>query len=167
MFNNAKKNGSLDRLVMDLVFGFIICQICFAIPFSLGKYCDNICIIIFSIILGYFAAKLMNSERINYIFATLKIRRTVNTYLWNDLLDKDKPMKAQLIINDIVYHGYIHLIEECSNSPHIVLAKYSINGKKNKDNNKIILLDSSKASEIIIEYNKDSLKLKEIDKFED
>lgn len=161
IYNNTKESG-MDKLMLDLVFGFVICQLCFAIPFSLGKYVDNICIIIFSIILGYFAAKIMNCRYINLLLDKLKIRRTVNTYLWNDLMDKDFPIKAKIIINNNIYEGKIHLIEECSNSPHIVLAQYSVNGKENTNNNRIVVLDSSKASEITIEYNENSPMLNEI-----
>lgn len=162
IYNDAKENGISDKLILYLVFGFLICQTCFAFPFSFGKYADNVCIVVFSIMFGYFAAKMMNSKCINRFLDIIKIRRTVNTYLWNDLMDLDFPMKAKVTINNNIYNGKIHLIEEFSNNPHIVLAEYSINGNENMENNKIIVLDSSKASEIIIEYDKNSPMLDEI-----
>ncbi len=71
-------------------------------------------------------------------------------------------MQAKIAINNVIYEGKIHLVEESSDSPHIVLCEYSINGKKNIDENKIIILDSSKASEIIVEYDKNSPMLETI-----
>lgn len=76
-------------------------------------------------------------------------------------MDNEEVMYAKVTINNIIYEGKIHLIEELSNNPHIVLADYYINGRKN-DDNKIVILDTSKAAEIIIEYDKDSSMLEKI-----
>lgn len=161
VFNNNSKDIQ-DKLILYFVFGSLICKICFAFPLSFGKYIDDICITLISVISGFIIAKIMNSRYVNIFLDKLKVRRTVNTYLWNDLIDRDKVMKAKITINNIVYEGKIHLIEELSNNPHIVLAEYSICGKKEIEDNKIIVLDSSKASEIIIEYDKNSQMLDEI-----
>lgn len=145
----------------SLVIGFIICQVAFIIPISFGEYIDNICIVFSSNLLGLVLAKIVNWKKIDSFLEYMKVRRTVNIYLWNDLMDDEEVMHAKVTINNTIYEGKIHLIEELSNNPHIVLAEYYINGKKN-DDNKIVILDTSKASEIIIEYDKDSPMLEKI-----
>ena len=145
----------------SLVIGFIICQVAFIIPISFGEYIDNICIVFSSTLLGFVLAKIVNWKKIDSLLEYLEVRRTVNTYLWNDLMDNEEVMQAKVTINNIIYEGKIHLIEELSNNPHIVLAECYINGKKN-DDNEIVILDTSKASEIIIEYDKDSPMIEKI-----
>ena len=155
-------NGNIDNmLTLSLVVGYVICQIAFAIPFSLGKVIDNICIIGCSIVSGFIAGKVMNGKFMYNLTEKLKINRTVNEFLWNDLID-DKIMKAQITIDNIKYYGKIHLVEEFSNTPHIVLGDYSINDKHENNPNRIIILDTSKATEIIIEYDKSSSMLDKI-----
>lgn len=151
-----KENSDVNQiLTSSLVIGFIICQIAFLIPISFGDTPDNICIAICSAILGFGVAKFINSTIMEHGLEKLKICRTANQYLWNDILDVDMVMEAKITIDGIIYSGKIHLIEDFSNKPHIVLADYSINGK-NEKNNKIIILDTAKATEVVIKYNKNS-----------
>lgn len=152
-------------LTASLVIGYVICQIASLIPFSLGMIIDNICIVGCSIILGFIAGKVMNGEFIYDIAEELHINRTVNEFLWNDLID-NKIMKAQIKINDIIYSGKIHLVEEFSNAPHIVLGDYSINDQRETNPRKIIVLDTSKATEIIIEYSEGSSMIDKITFYE-
>lgn len=152
-----------NMLTASLVVGYIICQIAFAIPLSLGVIIDNICIIASSIIMGFIAGKIINGNFMYNLIEKLNINRTVNEFLWSDLLDKDgKIMKAQITINETKYSGKIHLVEEFSNTPHIVLGDYSINDQPENNPNKIIVLDTSKATDIIIEYDKCSSMLEKI-----
>lgn len=153
------------KLMASLVVGYIICNVAYMIPFSISEVVDNVGITISSIIVGYFAGKISNSKFLLTAMEKLKIRRTTNSYLWNDLMDKDFPMKAKIKIDNIIYCGKVHLIEEFSNHPLIVLADYSVNGVLDENNNKVIVLDTAKASEIIIEYDELS-EMKEFIKFE-
>lgn len=146
--------------------GFVICQIATIIPFSLGKIIDNICMVISGALLGFIAGKIVNAKFTDNLIKKLKINRTVNSYLWNDLVD-NKIMKAQITINNIKYNGKIHLIEEDSNTPHIVLGEYSINDQPETNYNKIIILDTSKATDVIIEYDQHSSMIDDIRFYEE
>lgn len=159
-------SGNIDNmLTASLVIGYVICQIAYLVPFSLGKIIDNICIVGCSMILGFIVGKILNGKFVYNILEKLDINRTVNEFLWNDLIDS-KIMKAQIKINDTTYSGKIHLVEEFSNSPHIVLADYSINDQHETNPNKIIVLDTSKATDVIIEYDKRSSMIDKIKFYE-
>lgn len=156
-----------NMLTLSLVIGFIICNIAYLIPFSCGEILDNIGITVFSIILGFLSGKLMNSTKIShFILSKLQIRRTANSYIWNDIMDNNFVMEAEIVIGNTTYSGKVHLIEECNNSPHIVLAEYSIDGKKQNAAGKIVVLDTSMASSVTVKYNENS-KMREFIKFED
>ena len=158
-----KNTKDVEQIITSsLVIGYIICQIALLIPISFGSIIDSICIVSASIILGFILGVIKNSKRISWLIDKLKIRRTVNSYFWNDLLDRNKIMKGYITINNKTYCGKVHLIEEFSNSPHIVLAEYSVDGAKNDNDNQIIILDTLQATEVIIEYDKASTMLKKI-----
>lgn len=147
--------------------GFIICNIAYLIPFSYGEVIDNIGITVLGIIFGFICGKLMNNTQIsNLIFNKLCIRRTANSYLWNDIMDTNCIMEAEIVIEGKTYKGKVHLIEECNNSPHIVLAEYSVNDVKEDTTGKIIVLDTSMASSIVVKYNENS-EMRKFIKFED
>lgn len=153
-------------LTSSLVIGYIICQIALLIPISYGSIIDSICIVFCSIMSGFLLGEIKNSKGIRQFINRFKIRRTANSYYWNDLLDRDKIMKGYITINNKTYSGKVHLIEEFSNSPHIVLAEYSVDGEKNDNDNQIIILDTLQAAEVIIEYDKDSPMLETIKFYE-
>lgn len=125
------------------------------IPISIDKVLDNIIIIVWGTVLGYLFGQILNWSKTQKILDKFKIRRTLNSNIWADLMDKDYPMIMQIKIGDAVYKGKVHLIEENTFNPKIALAEYSFNNKI-QENNKIIVLDISKASDIVIEYDKDS-----------
>lgn len=149
-------------MTVSLVLGYIICQIAFLIPFTIGTIGDNICIIIWSIIIGFILGKTINYRKTDEILDKLKIGRTANSSLWNDIVDINKIMEAEITIDNITYDGKIHLIEEFSNSPHVVLADYSIDGNKNKKDNQIIILDTAKAQKVVIKYDRNSPMMEKI-----
>lgn len=132
------------------------------IPIHISYNIDTIFIILFSVVLGYLFARMFKNIYIIKILDILKIRDTGNKYYWDDLLDENYPMEAKITIDNIIYEGMIHNYESYSNDPHIVLSSYVIKNEYKIledytfDNTKIIILDTSKASNVEISYDKNS-----------
>ena len=150
-------------LMASLVVGFIIYKFASMIPISFGKNIDTICIMVCSIIAGFVLGKILSSHFIVRILDKLKIRKSLSEHLWNNILDRDYIMIAHITMDDgKKYSGKIHEIEEFVSTPQIVLADYSIDGIRNKNDRQVIVLNTANAKEVIIEYNENSPMLKEI-----
>lgn len=156
-------------LMSSLVIGYIYCKLINLIPIYTCQGIYVLGMIVSSILLGYLFGRLAQNKYIISILDFLKIRQTGNDYYWNDLLDKSKSMKAKIIINNNIYEGMIHYIESKSNSPNIILSSYTVKNLSNiviedkrSDNNKIIILNTSKADSVEIIYDSDSYMCKDI-----
>ena len=87
VYVHNKEEDVQNMLTLSLVVGFIICNVAYLIPFSFGETIDNIGIVAFSIVLGFSVGKVMNDPNVNlFLGEKLKIRRTTNSYLWNDIM---------------------------------------------------------------------------------
>lgn len=170
-FIALKQNESNAQNVFlsSLVSGYIICSIANQIPISINEYVDNVCIVLASVSLGFLAAKLVLSTKIKPVLEFLKILDTGNVYIWDDLMDKKYPMKVSVKVNGQMYVGMVHNIESYSNSPHITLASYIVyneNGNIIKDFSsdvtRVIILDTSLATEVEIIYNAKSDECEDI-----
>ena len=156
-------------LLSSLVVGFIYCNIAYMLPDSPSYEMDIIGMFLCSLVLGYLSGRVLNSKYIPNIFEFLKIRTTLNKHYWDDLMDKEKPMRASIYCNDKIYTGMLHLYEDRSNSPHLVLAAYDIkdsNGNTLADNTgdstKVIVIDPSDADFVEVIYDKDSYMCEEL-----
>ena len=100
----------------------------------------------------------------------LKIRDTGNSYLWDDIMDNDYPMKVVVSYENIIYEGMLHNYESYSNEPHVVLGAYTIKNIDNdiiedmsNSNDEIVILNTATAISVKIIYNKKSNECKDID----
>ena len=127
-FVALKQNTSdVEHLLIEsLVFGYIICNVAYLIPFTITYEIDIIGIAVSSIILACILGKIITSNKIIPLLDKLKIRDTFNTYMWDDLMDMEYPMKVRVKYASTEYIGMLHTFESYSNSPHITLASYSI-----------------------------------------
>ena len=168
----ALKKNSTDVehiLTVSLVVGYIYCNIAYQIPFTISYLVDRILIILSALVFGYLLAILLRNKKILYILDFLKIRNTVNAYLWDDLMDNNYPMKASIEYDDKIYEGIIHNYENYSNNPHIALASYIIKDSHkhiiedfSEDTTKIVILDTEKANCVYIEYYINSSECKDL-----
>lgn len=168
----ALKQNSTDIdhiLTASIVVGYIYCNIAYMIPVTFSYLIDNILIILSSIIVAYILAKIAMSKNITPILDRLGILDTGNVYMWDDLMDKNYPMKMRIVYNNITYEGITHNIESYTNSPHIAMCSYIIYSKKGKkiydystDNTRVIIIDTAMAEKIEIIYDKNSLECKDI-----
>lgn len=139
------------------------------IPVTFSVLVDNVLIILSSVVIAYIIAKIIVSKNITPILDKLGILDTGNIYMWDDLMDKNYPMKIRIVYHDMTYEGITHNIESYTNSPHIALCSYKIYNKKGKkvydyslDNTRVIIIDTAAAEKIEIIYDKNSLECKDI-----
>ena len=168
----ALKQNSTDvehTLTASLVIGYVYCTIAYLIPFSINKYIDNLGIILSSIIVAYGIGRFTLSTASVKLFDFLKIRDTCNLYLWDDLMDVDYPMEAVITFEEVSYRGYVHLYENYSNTPKVILASYYVYNNEDsiiedfsQDATRTIVLDVATAKHVQIIYNKNSNCSKDI-----
>lgn len=168
----ALKQNSTDIdhiLTASIVVGYIYCNIAYMIPVTFSYLIDNLLIILSSIITAYVLAKIVMSKNITPILDKLGILDTGNVYMWDDLMDKNYPMKMRIVYNNMTYEGITHNIESYTNSPHIAMCSYKIYNKKGKkvydystDNTRVIIIHTEMAEKIEIIYDKNSLECKDI-----
>ena len=143
----------------SLVVGFIYCNIAALIPFSISYYVDIIGLIATAVILGYLCGRFVVSVTGSKILDKIGICDTGNVYLWDDLMDKDWPMKVVVKYRDCSYIGMLSNFESYSNSPHISIASYVMMDQCGKvmedhtnDDGVVIVLPTENAISVKIEY---------------
>lgn len=157
-------SNEIDHILSSsLVIGFIIVKIMNFIPWSLSKEIDTLGIVLTSCIIGTISGKIYISGIIDKICDKLRIPSTINKYIWNDLVDKDYPIKVSVQMDDDrIYSGYVHYIEPYNNTPMISLAGYKLENQKSKKDNAVILLNLANAKRVEIEYYSESSKVDDI-----
>lgn len=159
----ALKQNSLNIehiLTSSVVIGFIYCNIMYLIPVSINHIIDNIFIILIAVVLGYIGGRGLNSKYAIVLLDKLKIRDTTNLYYWDDILDKNYPMKIQVSYDYRKYEGMLHNYESYSNEPHVVLASYIIKNENDKiiedyseTSNRLIVLNTLDSNSVTILYD--------------
>ena len=153
----------------SFVVGFIICNAVSIIPM---KFDDQIVIIIYIVasgVSGLICGKIFSGRLIDKICDCLKIRNTVHQYIWDDLMDNDCPMYIEAKMDDSIINGYVHYIQDYSDSPIVSLAGYSVKiageiDDKRKCTNEVIVIDLSKADWVRIKYYNESPICDDIEK---
>lgn len=169
-FVSLRQNTSNTEylLISSYTSGFIITEIFKLIPLQLENYFISVLICIFSIVLGYILGQIYISGALGRILIALKIRQSLQTNTWADIMDKDKPMKMKIYLKDgSNYYGYVDYISS-DKDPLIALAAYE---KYNQNNeliddklreNALILIHTSDMQYAEVFYHKDSQKIHRI-----
>lgn len=159
-------------LLESLVSGYVYCQLLFLVPIRFSHYVNIIGAVIGSIILAYLLGKLYTSTFTLKTMRALKLYDTGNTYMWDDLMDKEYAIKVIVEYDDRIYNGFLNSYESYSNSPHLTLCLYTVSDLHGKiiedhtdDIRQVIVLDSSIAKNVIIRYDKESKVCDDIKSF--
>lgn len=146
-----------ETLIESLIAGFVLKCIYDLFP-SVNFYIDILGMIISSIIIGFFAAKIFSSKLFNKILTFFDIRQTKSQFIWQDILG-DTPIWITAIYHDkeIFYYGKVILIESYEREPKILITEYKYETEKtqidNTDNpGETVLIDTSKFQDIWISY---------------
>lgn len=151
----------------SLIIGFVLHTMVSTL-FVEGKV-NILFLIIFSIVSAYFSAKVIDTHIFHKLMKLLKINRTPNKYIWDDILDNENNIWIEIFDNEnkIFYIGITAVVEDYTRQPLIVLSRYSLYDeygeliKSYKDNaTKRILIDTSKFKIINIIYNENSKIIK-------
>ena len=135
----------------------------------LYKPWNYILIIFVTVFLAFISAKLINSNLFRQIFKKLGITRTFNRNIWQDLMDKEHSLWADVRSKKLQRHyfGQIVLVEEFERYPRIVLSRYTIYDKHNniiedydKDPTQRIVIETTLYDDIRLVYNENSKNIK-------
>lgn len=164
-FVSLKRNTKdVEHLILSsFAVGFIIVQLFNMLPFSIGKVGDSITVCLTTIIVAYCTGKIFASEMLTWLLEKLKIRQSLQSNTWAELMDTEKSMKLNLTLKDgTAYYGYVSYISE-DKDPLIALAAYKVNdGDIVLENNKLLLINTGDLKHAEIIYNPNSKKCKKI-----
>lgn len=159
-------------LLESLVSGYVYCQLLFLVPIRFNHYVNIIGAVIGSIVLAYLLGRLYISTFTLKTMRALKLYDTGNTYMWDDLMDKEYAIKVIVEYDDRIYNGFLNSYESYSNSPHLALCLYAVSDLHGKiiedhtdDTRQVIVLDSSTAKNVVIRYDKESKVCDDIKSF--
>ncbi len=167
------ENG-VTTIFSSFIIGYLYKLLAKIIPVNISEEIDNCLIIITGILISYIFARLTASGKFNRLLSKLNIHRTSNKIIWTDLIDNEYAMKVSIEMPDNKkYIGFLGITEEFNQKPVMSLYGYKIiNSETNnviEDNtssyNKVIVLDSDKALNIEIIYNKNSSVFKDTKNF--
>lgn len=166
---DAQKNKSY--LISCVTISFII-KICFdgiiaLVNEWLKKELANngtgyyIGIILFTVLTAYLSGKIVTSNWIKTFLLKIKIERTPNKNIWDDIIQENTWLYVHIKDKDYAYLGLLQYVEENCSNPKVVLSNYKLitmstaETKKDysNDSNKKILLDTSNIEVIEIIYN--------------
>lgn len=118
-------------------------------------------IILFTVLTAYFSGKIVTSNWFKTFLLKIKIERTPNKNIWDDIIRKNTWLYVHIKNKDYACLGELQYVEENCSNPKIVLSNYQLikmstaETKKDysNDSNKKILLDTSNIEIIEIIYN--------------
>lgn len=118
-------NSLIASFVIKSIFDFIINAVSSLNRFVFQSY-YLVLILIFSVCLGYLAARFSPSKAAWKLCNLLGIKRTVNENIWNDTIQDDMWVRVWLRSENISYYGQIKYRENFNREPLIVLEYYQI-----------------------------------------
>lgn len=151
-------------IIKSLLAGYILNNLYKSIPYTYQSnvYLNTTLYLIVCLVLGYLTAIFCRSNFFKKLCRFLKIRRTVNEFIWSDIEDKKYGLWVRAVNHEIGidYLGQLCLYEEFQRYPIIVLERYQkLDGDGNvledysaRPNEKIII-DTSKCNHLELTYN--------------
>lgn len=165
-----KRDSLINTLMEYTLFGFIFKSIFDLIPIPLNEVVINIIAMAVVILLGYAAARTINSEKFAAICIKLRIQQTPNIYPWHEVGDKGRSVWVRFTDNDgLIYQGILINTETYQRFPVIKLSYYGVykDGELyedySNDPTKVLVVDTSKYSNIRLIYQEDSIRVKDWD----
>ena len=114
-----------------------------------------------SVVSAYFVGILYNSKVFEIVLDLLKINRTVNKDIWDDIIDRMYSTFAKIQMKSgKIYFGKIRVTEENNRSPYIIIYEYQVINEEGdilsdytNDRKYQMLIDTSEADTIEIMYD--------------
>lgn len=173
--SNQSSNDFQHIFFKSLIIGFILVNVMSTLPFTSNNiYLYALILVMITVILSYIMAQIYCSTVFKNICKFIKVRRTVNPYIWNDIEDKKQTLWIRIGFKELnlKYVGILACVEDFQRQPLIVLTRYSKCGFLEDENGETsidftndpkqrIVLDTSKADYIEFVYDKDSEVIRE------
>ena len=169
--SNQNPHDYKNIIMKSLIVGYILTLFYHIVPSitNNNQYIDISIFLSLCVVFAYICGRLYEGNFIRVICKKLKIRSTVNEYIWYDIEDHgDKPLwvKATIIDQGIAITGQLVIVEEYQRMPMLVLNRYIIEDLSRniiEDNDeeltKRILVDTQKCDRIELIYDKNSINL--------
>lgn len=150
-----------NTLTQSLVWGYIYCSVCRALPITLGAIADTLLMIICAGILGYISGRVIRSYMLIKLAEMAKIHTTPYDDLWGEFMElSPNPIRIIISYGECEYEGYALRIEEHKSKPILGLSAYTkrIKGKViyTSDCHDVVMLDTEKAIEIRLKFEGDA-----------
>ena len=127
-----KKEGNIYRLMSYVIISYIFKLFYDTMSTCLFGISDTGSLVYLSvtvgltILLAFALSAASKSSLARKIFDRLRIKRTPNDYVWNDLIDKNMWVIAKRRDSNEIYFGFANFIEESQRNPIIALKHYAI-----------------------------------------
>lgn len=113
--SNRNPNDYKHTMIKSLLSGYVLSLFYNLLPYHLENvYADNGILLTLCVVLGYLLARLYCSNLLRTVCRVLRIKRTVNEYIWYDIADKKYPLWVRTVNKalDIEYMGQLTLTED-------------------------------------------------------
>lgn len=164
----SKTENSENTLLSSLVIGFIIYKVMEFIPCTTkSNIVDALIICIVSVVGGYFLAIIYKSNIVQRIINDkLHIHKTMDNYIWDVIIAENRPIFIKIKTqNNELIEGFINLVEDNTDDPHISIGNYSISNVDTKEvikkasENELLMFDLKRAEYYEIVFHKESIPL--------
>lgn len=161
-----KKQELTEYFLSCATISFVIKTLCSIILalLKLSKYENTwiyyFCVLIITSILAFIIAQVSKSKRFNRFLLRIKIERTTNSTIWDDVLEPNTLLVVHIKNKDLAYVGYHKYSEDRCSNPKIVLYYYQLVELSttnvlvdySKDSNRAIMIDTNEIDTIEFVY---------------
>lgn len=124
--DSADKTSSLllNSIIISFVLKTLYDAVISALPMNRNGNLYLILIILLGIVTGFIAAKFVVSNAAVWVFDKLGITRTVNSNIWDDVIEQGQWLRIWLPDSGRSYYGQIAAMENYSREPIVWLRNY-------------------------------------------
>ena len=163
------KPRNTNKILVYYIVGYVIYEILSIIPFSINKHVDKLGMIGASFLCAMIIGRVYMS-RLFYerILPKIGLNIVVNRNMWQYLLDENFPILVTATYGEKTYSGILNFPSGDLDSPVVSLGAFVVykNGTilsdARTDKNKTIVIDLSKADDVVVEYNDKSHRTDEL-----
>lgn len=163
------KPRNTNKILVYYIVGYVIYEILSIIPFSINKHIDKLGMIGVSFLCAMIIGRVYMS-RLFYerILPKIGLNIVVNRNMWQYLIDENFPILVTATYGEKTYSGILNFPSGDLDSPVVSLGAFVVykNGTilsdARTDKNKTIVIDLSKADDVVVEYNDKSHRTDEL-----
>lgn len=154
------KPRTTSKVLVYYITGYVIYEILSVIPFSIDKNIDKIGMIAASFLCAMLIGRIFMSRPFyERILPKIGLNIVVNRNMWQYLIDENYPILVTATYGEKTYSGILNFPSGNLDSPIVSLGAFVVYKSGNvlsdarTDKNKTIIIDLSKADNVVVEYN--------------